>query len=64
MAAALAADQNPDGGFGRALETGNWNPRSNPIAANDALITLYRVGALDTSRPTVRDLLRCLRSGG
>ena len=60
---ALAEYQNPDGGFGRALEADNWNPRSNPIAVNDALITLYRVGALEEDGPMVRGMLRYLRSG-
>ncbi len=39
--------QNPDGGFGHGLEADNWNPLSNPIATNDAIITLYRIDALD-----------------
>ena len=33
--------QNDDGGFGHGLEADNWNPNSNPIATNDAIITLY-----------------------
>lgn len=42
----LSAFRNPDGGFGHGLEADNWNPASNPIAVNDALIILYRIGAL------------------
>ncbi|SDB69666.1 hypothetical protein [Butyrivibrio sp. INlla16] len=38
--------QNHDGGFGHGLEADNWNPLSNPIATNDAIITLYRIDAL------------------
>ncbi|WP_295088579.1 hypothetical protein [Ruminococcus sp.] len=39
--------QNDDCGFGNAIEPDNWNPNSNPIATNDAIFTLFRVGALD-----------------
>lgn len=60
---ALGAFQNPDGGFGHALEPDNWNPRSNPIAVNDALITLRRVGMLKADNPMVGEMLRYLRSG-
>lgn len=47
--------QNPDGGFGHGLEADNWNPDSNPIAANDAIITLYRVNALEEAKDIVAD---------
>ena len=40
----LVKYQNADGGFGHGLEAYNWNPHSNPIATNDAIITLYRIG--------------------
>ena len=39
--------QNDDCGFGNAIEPDNWNPNSNPIATNDAIMTLFRIGALD-----------------
>ena len=61
--AALKAYRNDDGGFGHALEADNWNPRSNPIAVNDALLTLYRVGALKADSPMVQGMLRYLTSG-
>lgn len=53
---------NADGGFGHALEPDNWNPASNPIAANDAILTLHRIGALDGDAPIVRGMLAYLRS--
>lgn len=36
--------QNPDGGFGNALEPDNWNPNSTPITTNDAIIHLTSAG--------------------
>lgn len=62
----LSAFQNPDGGFGHGLEADNWNPASNPIAVNDALIILYRTGALRPGSGIAGDMLdgieRYLRS--
>lgn len=58
----LQSYQNPDGGFGKALEADNWNPASNPIATNDALIFLYRTGTLDPSLGMVKDIVRYLSS--
>lgn len=47
--------QNDDCGFCDAIEPDNWNPNSNPIATNDAVMTLFRIGALDEkSRLTER----------
>lgn len=47
--------QNDDCGFGKAIEPDNLNPCSTPIATNDAVMTLFRVGALDVkSRITDR----------
>lgn len=59
---ALRAYQNPDGGFGHALEADNWNELSNPIATNDALITLHRAGALDEAGDMLEDIARYLFS--
>ena len=58
----LKSFQNPDGGFGKALEADNWNPDSNPIATNDALIFLYRIGALDPALGILKDIIRYLSS--
>ena len=60
--AQLQAFQNPDGGFGHGLEADNWNPNSNPIATNDAIITLFRIDALDADNEMVRSILRYLES--
>ena len=40
-------NMNDDCGFGNAIEPDNWNKASNPIATNDAIITFFRIGALD-----------------
>ena len=58
----LAKYQNADGGFGHGLEADNWNPYSNPIATNDAIITLYRTGALDKDSAMVKGIVRYLSS--
>lgn len=58
----LAKYQNEDGGFGHGLEADNWNPDSNPIAVNDALITLYRIGGLDATSPIVQRIVSYLSS--
>ncbi len=49
----LAKYQNEDGGFGHGLEADNWNPNSNPIATNDALITLHRISAMDECKDMI-----------
>ena len=38
---------NDDCGFGNALEPDNWNRNSTPITVNDAVMTLFKTGALD-----------------
>ncbi len=38
---------NDDCGFGNALEPDIWNENSTPIATNDAIMTLFKIGALD-----------------
>ena len=58
----LAKYQNAAGGFGHGLEADNWNPNSNPIATNDAIITVYRIGALDKDSAVVRGIVRYLFS--
>ena len=54
--------QNDDGGFGHGLEADNWNPNSNPIATNDAIITLYRIDALTKENEMVKDIVGYLAS--
>lgn len=54
--------QNPDGGFGHGLEADNWNINSNPIATNDAIITLYRIDALDRNNKMVQEIVKYLES--
>lgn len=54
--------QNADGGFGNAIEPDFFNPNSSPIATNDAIITLYRVNALDRDSEIVKGIVRYLES--
>ncbi len=54
--------QNSDGGFGNALEPDFFNPNPSPIATNDAIITLYRVNALDRDSDIVKGIVRYLES--
>lgn len=54
--------QNEDGGFGHALEPDCFDPHSSPIATNDAIITLFRVNALEQHLEIVHDIVRYLKS--
>lgn len=58
----LSKYQNKDGGFGNGLEPDYWNPNSSPIATNDAIITLFRVGALEQNSEIVNGIVRYLES--
>ena len=58
----LSKFQNADGGFGNALEPDFFNPNSSPIATNDAIITLYRVNALDRDSDIVKGIVSYLES--
>ncbi len=54
--------QNSDGGFGNALEPDFFNPNSSPVATNDAIITLFRVSALNRDSNIVKGIVRYLES--
>lgn len=54
--------QNADGGFGNALEPDLFNPNSSPIATNDAIITLFRVNALDKNSDIIKGIVKYLES--
>lgn len=56
---ALAAYQNPDGGFGHALEADAWNPDSAPLQTWTACTILAEVGAASDT-PLIRSVLRYL----
>lgn len=58
----LSKFQNADGGFGHALEPDFFNPNSSPIATNDAIITLFRVNALDNGSDIVKGIISYLES--
>lgn len=59
---ALRPFQNPDGGFGHALEPDNWNPNSTPITTNTALGILFRTGALELAPDMAQGMVRYIRS--
>lgn len=58
----LSKYQNEDGGFGHGLEPDYLNPNSSPIATNDAIITLFRVDALEQNSEIVNGIVRYLKS--
>ena len=58
----LSRFQNTDGGFGNALEPDFFNPNSSPIATNDAIITLFRVNAIDRQSDIVKGIVKYLDS--
>jgi len=58
----LSKFQNADGGFGNALEPDFFNPNSSPIATNDAIITLFRVNALNKDSDIVKRIVSYLES--
>lgn len=60
---ALSAYQNPDGGFGHALEADAWNPNSSPIQTWTAAEILREIDFTDNSHPVVAGILRYLDSG-
>jgi hypothetical protein len=60
---ALAAYQNPDGGFGHALEADAWNPNSAPIQTWTATEILREIDCTDTTHPIIQGILRYLASG-
>jgi hypothetical protein len=61
--AALSFYQNPDGGFGHALEADAWNPNSSPIQTWCATEILREIGLLDASHPIICGILNYLTSG-
>jgi len=60
--AALAAYQNPDGGFAYALEADSWNPNSSPIQTWCATEILYELGITDKNNEIVKGVLSYLAS--
>lgn len=60
---ALAAYQNPDGGFGHALEPDSWNPDSSPLQTSHAVVLLDEIGFEDAEHPVVQRMVRYLHSG-
>lgn len=60
---ALSAFQNPDGGFGHAIEPDNFNPLSVPMGAWKATEYIRDAGGLPASHPIIKGILRYLDSG-
>lgn len=61
--AALAAYQNPDGGFGWGLECDSLNPNSAPIQTLTACGALNEIGFDESDHPIIQGILRYLDSG-
>lgn len=59
----LYAYQNPDGGFGHALEPDAWNPNSSPIQTWVATEILEEIELSDPNHAMIKSILRYLRSG-
>lgn len=60
---ALSAYQNPDGGFGHALEPDCWNPHSSPIQTWAATEVIHELGQVPAAHPTIQGILRWMESG-
>ncbi len=60
---ALSVYQNPDGGFGHALEADAWNPASSPIQTSTAVHLLWETGLIEKDRPMIWSMLQYLDSG-
>lgn len=60
---ALAAYQNPDGGFGHGIEADFLNPHSTPIGTWAATEILYEINMQDVYHPLIDGILRYLDSG-
>lgn len=60
---ALAAYQNPDGGFGHGLEADALNPNSSPIQTWCATTVLREVDQLNPRHPIVSGIVRYLTGG-
>ena len=60
---ALCAYQNPDGGFGHAIEPDNFNPLSLPMGAWKATEYIREAGGLEPSHPIIKGILGYLDSG-
>ena len=58
----LEAYQNPDGGFGHALEPDCWNPNSSPMQTWAASEIIREVSLGDAAHPIIRGMLAYLES--
>lgn len=59
---ALKTFQNPDGGFGHALEPDSWNPHSSPIQTWSAMEIMEEIGLDDPKHPMIQGILTYLES--
>lgn len=60
---ALSYYQNPDGGFGHALEPDCFNPASAPVQTWQAAEILHEIQFRDRSHPIIQGILKYLESG-
>lgn len=61
--ALLRQYQNPDGGFGHALEPDNWDPHSSPYTTLKAVQLMLEIGFTDFSHPLYQGALNYWRGG-
>jgi hypothetical protein len=59
---ALSVYQNPDGGFGHALESDSWNPDSAPLQTWCATEILYELGSFEKDLIMIKGILNYLDS--
>lgn len=59
---ALSAYQNPDGGFGHALEPDCWNPHSSPIQTWSATEVINELGQVPTTHQVIQGILTWMES--
>lgn len=55
--------QNPDGGFGHALEPDCWNPHSSPVQTWAATQIIKEISLEDQEHPIIQGILKYLASG-
>ena len=60
---ALQCYQNPDGGFGHAIEADCWNPNSIPLHSAGAGAIMAEIGLTDGDHPMVQALVDWFASG-
>jgi hypothetical protein len=58
----LSSFQNPDGGFGHALEADSWNPFSSPLQTSTAILLLREINYFNEADPIIMGILSFLEN--